>query len=74
MADCAASYGRIELVSIVHRKNFAMLRVNEKLGVTWVKDPSDGDYVLTGVIVEEDPDGVPPPLADVVAGRSNAPS
>lgn len=57
MAECAARYGHVVLASVVHRRNTPMKRVNEKLGVRAEPDPEDGEYLLTGVIVEEAPEG-----------------
>lgn len=53
MAEVAARYGVVDLVSIVHRANGPMLRVNKKLEVSIEPDPDDGEYRFTAVTVEE---------------------
>ncbi len=42
------------VVSTVHRANYRMIGLNKKLNVGTVKDPDDGEYLLTAVTVEPD--------------------
>lgn len=44
--------GRIDVLSLVHRRNVAMRAVNEKLGASSERDPTDGEYLLTGYAAE----------------------
>ncbi len=40
------------VASTVHRQNYKMKGLNEKLGVTQEPDPTDGEWLLTAVRVE----------------------
>jgi ribosomal protein S18 acetylase RimI-like enzyme len=42
------------IASEVHRVNYKMLGLNEKLGVQRVRDPADGEYYLCAIAVEAD--------------------
>lgn len=40
------------VVSKVHRNNYRMTRLNDKLGVGSTKDPDDGEFLMTAIRVE----------------------
>ena len=44
--------------SQVHRRNIAMIGLNDKLGVSREPDPDDGEFLMTLVAVEPDSDDV----------------
>jgi len=53
MAAAASDTNTVMAVlSRVHRANYRMIGLNDKLGVGKVKDPEDGEYLLTAVVVE----------------------
>ena len=52
MSENAASDPPRLVVSQVHRNNYRMICLNNKLGVGADRDPSDGEYLLTAVRVE----------------------
>jgi RimJ/RimL family protein N-acetyltransferase len=55
MAAAASDTNTVSVVeSRVHRANYPMIRVNDKLKVGKVKDPDDGEFWMTAVLVEPD--------------------
>ena len=40
------------IASEVHRRNYKMLGLNDKLGVARTKDPSNGEYWWSAIAVE----------------------
>lgn len=40
------------IASEVHRTNYRMIGLNDKLGVTRTRDPTDGEYLICGIAVE----------------------
>ena len=58
LAEMVALVGTVTAVSSVHKKNIPMIKLNEGLGVKSTKDPEDGDYLLSAILVEPTPDTV----------------
>jgi ribosomal protein S18 acetylase RimI-like enzyme len=52
LAEFAASGGRQDVFSSVHRRNDAMLGLNDKIGVEREKDPDNGEYWISAIAVE----------------------
>ena len=59
LADFAARGGRHDVFSQVHRRNDAMLGLNDKLGVARDKDPEDGEFWILAIAVEPEEDEAP---------------
>ena len=41
------------VISQVHRTNYRMIGLNKKLGVVSERDPEDGEFLITAILVEE---------------------
>lgn len=52
LAEMVALGGTVTAVSSVHKKNIPMLKLNDGLGVVATRDPEDGDYMLSAILVE----------------------
>lgn len=56
MNNCSAA-GATKTISSVHRRNYKMQGVNDKLGIQSIEDPADGKYMLyTAELVPEEDD------------------